>query len=71
MMTNKGFESSCFGVEDIRLRKVVGGKQLIFVTYVIEECYYKKKKTNQNYAHISPLQNTNLPLLKLANLALG
>lgn len=68
MMTTKGFESSCFGVEDIRLRKVWGGKQLIFVTYVMEECYYQKKKI---YAHISPLQKTNLPLQKLANLALG
>ena len=47
-----------------------GGEQLIFVTYVTEECYYKKKK-NQNYAHISPLQKTNLPLQKLGNLALG
>lgn len=45
MMTTKGFESSCFGVEDIRLRKVWGGKQLIFVTYVMEECYYQKKKS--------------------------
>lgn len=72
MMTTKGFESSCFGVEDIRLRKFGAGgrKQLIFVTYVTEECYYKKKKP-QNYAHISPLQKANLPLQKLANLALG
>ena len=67
MMTTKGFESSCFGVEDIRPSKVWGGRQLIFVTCYRRMLLQKKK----NYAHISPLQKTNLPLQKLANLALG
>ena len=72
MMTTKGFQSSCFGVEDIRLGKVwggVGGNSLFLLPMLQKNVITKKKK--QNYAHISPLQKTNLPLQKLGNLALG